>query len=362
MEEQEKQDELQKLSDILQAAKAKNASDVHLAPGTQVMFRVDGELVRMSEEKVKPYAVEEMLKPMLSSEQDAELKEKGELDFAFSIPGFHRLRVNVFRQRGTYAMALRLLSFEIPDPKTLGIPESVIELTAKKRGLVLVTGATGSGKSTTLAALLGVISRTYPKTIITLEDPIEYLHQHNRGMVLQREIGYDSMTYANALRAALRQDPDVILVGEMRDLETISIAITAAETGHLVFSTLHTNSAAASIDRIIDVFPPHQQQQIRVQLAGVLEGVAAQQLLPKQGAGGRIAAYEVMLANPAIRNLIREGKAYQLQSILQTGKKDGMQTMDDAIYELYMKSYVSADTAVSYAQDQGAMRQRLQTY
>lgn len=353
---------LRTMTEILEQARERGASDIHLAPGTQIMFRIDGELVPMSEEKIEPFAIEKLVEPMLTEKQKMELEKAGELDFAYSISGFHRLRVNVFRQRGTYAMALRLLSFEIPLPKSLGVPDSVVELTAKKRGLVLVTGATGSGKSTTLAALIGVIARNYAKTIITLEDPIEYLHQHNKSMVLQREIGYDSMSYANALRAALRQDPDVILVGEMRDLETISIAITAAETGHLVFSTLHTNSAASSIDRIIDVFPPYQQQQIRVQLAGVLEGIVAQQLLPRQNTNGRIAAFEVMLANPAVRNLIREGKAYQLQSVLQTSRKEGMQTMDDAIYDLYMKSYISSETAISYAQDAVGMRQKVQLF
>lgn len=347
---------------ILEEAQLKGASDIHLAPGTQVMFRIDGKLVRMSDDIVPPYAIEKMLEPMLSKEQQAELERAGELDFAYSIPGFQRLRVNVFRQRGTYAMAIRILSFEIPDPRKLGIPQSVIELTKKKRGLVLVTGATGSGKSTTLASLISVIAEQYEKSIITLEDPIEYLHKHGKSMVLQREIGYDSKSYANALRAALRQDPDVILVGEMRDLETISTAITAAETGHLVFSTLHTNSAPAAIDRIIDVFPPHQQQQIRVQLAGVLEGVVAQQLLPKQDAKGRIAAFEVMLANEAVCNLIREGKSYQLPSTIQTSRKEGMQTMDDAIYELYMKSYINSDTAVSYAQNPAEMKQKVQLF
>lgn len=353
---------LHKISEILEVARERGASDIHLAPGTQVMFRIDGRLVQMSEEKVEPYEVEKLIEPMLTEDQRAELEKKGELDFAYSVPGFNRLRVNVFRQRGTYAMALRLLSFEIPTPKSLGVPDSVVELTAKKRGLVLVTGATGSGKSTTLASLIGVIAQNYAKTIITLEDPIEYLHPHNKSMVLQRAIGYDSMSYANALKAALRQDPDVILVGEMRDLETISTAITAAETGHLVFSTLHTNSAAASIDRMIDVFPPYQQQQIRIQLAGVLEGIVAQQLLPRQNSVGRIAAFEVLLANPAVRNLIREGKAYQLPSVLQTSRKEGMQTMDDAIYDLYMKSDISSETAISYAQDPAGMKQKVQLF
>lgn len=352
---------MSKIEEVLIDGNKKNASDIHLCPGSPVMFRIDGDLVPMSEETIKPYEIEEMIKPMLTNEQMIELERDGELDFAYSIAGFNRVRINVFRQRGTYAMALRILSFEIPSPKDLGVPNAIIDLTTKKRGMVLVTGATGSGKSTTLAALIGVISQKYKKTIITLEDPIEYLHKHGKSMVLQREIGYDSMSYANAVRAALRQDPDVILVGEMRDLETISIAITAAETGHLVFSTLHTNSASAAIDRMIDVFPPFQQQQIRVQLAGVLEGIVAQQLLPKQG-GGRVAAYEIMLATPAIRNLIREEKSFQIPSVIQTNKKLGMQTMDDAIYDLYMKSYISAETALMFAHDAAGMTQKINLF
>lgn len=355
-------EDVMEIIEILEEAKMREASDIHLAPGTQVMFRIDGKLVRMSDVVVPPYAIEKMLESMLNKEQQKQLESEGELDFAYSIPGFQRLRVNVFRQRGTYAMAIRILSFEIPDPRSLGIPKAVLELTERKRGLVLVTGATGSGKSTTLASLIRVIAERYEKSIITLEDPIEYLHQHGKSMVLQREIGCDSKSYANALRAALRQDPDVILVGEMRDLETISIAITAAETGHLVFSTLHTNSAPDAIDRMIDVFPPHQQQQIRVQLSGVLEGVIAQQLLPKQDEKGRIAAFEVMLANAAVRNLIREGKSHQLLSTIQTSHSEGMRTMDDAIYDLYMKSYINSETAVSFAQDPAEMRQKVQLF
>lgn len=343
---------------FLREGNEKGASDIHLAPGSPVMFRIDGELVPASDEKIKPFEIEEMIEPLLTEEQKAELKENGELDFAYSIAGFHRVRFNVFRQRGTYAVALRILSFEIPEAKKLGIPPSVVDLTNRKRGLVLVTGPTGSGKSTTLASLIHIISETYAKTIITLEDPIEYLHPHSKSIVLQREIGYDSKSYASALRAALREDPDVILVGEMRDLETISIAITAAETGHLVFSTLHTNSAAATIDRVIDVFPPHQQQQTRIQLSGVIEGIIAQQLLPKEG-GGRVAAYDVMLATPAIRNLIREGKSFQIQSMIQTSKKLGMQAMDDAIYDLYMQNKISAEDAVSFAQEPAVMQQKV---
>lgn len=352
---------MSKIEEILIEGNKRGTSDIHLCPNSTVMFRIDGVLVPMCEEKIKTFEIEGMIEEMLTPAQKAELEEMGELDFAHSIAGFNRVRVNVFRQRGTYAMALRILSFEIPEPKALGIPESVLNLTSKKCGMVLVTGATGSGKSTTLAALIGVISKNYQKTIITLEDPIEYLHKHGNGMVLQREIGYDSKSYANAVRAALRQDPDVILVGEMRDLETISIAITAAETGHLVFSTLHTNSAASAVDRMIDVFPPFQQQQIRVQLAGVLEGIVAQQLLPKQG-GGRVAAYEVLLSTPAIRNLIREEKSFQIPSIIQTSKKMGMQTMDDAIYDLYMKSYIDSETAISFAHDATNMAQKVNLF
>lgn len=353
---------LHTMTDILKQAMERGASDVHLASGAQIMFRIDGVLVPMSEEKLEPFAIEELVEPMLTEKQKIELETAGEMGVAYSIPGVCRLRVNVFRERGTYAMALRLLPFEIPTPKRLGVPDSIVELTAKKSGLVLVTGASGTGKSTTLAALIRVIAQQYTKTILTLEEPIEYLHTHDKSMVLQREIGSDSLSYAAALRAALRQDPDVILVGEMRDAETISIALTAAETGHFVFSTLQTNSAAAAIDRMIDVFPPYQQQQRRIQLAGVLEGVVAQQLLPRQNTNGRVAAFEVMLANPAVRSLIREGKTYQLPSVLQTSRKEGMQTMDDAIYDLYMKSDISSETAISYAQDAADMQQKVQLF
>lgn len=349
---------LAKFVQILRLAKEHNASDIHLAPRSPIMLRIDGELIPIENMEIEPFEVEGMLETMLTEKQREDLERLGELDYAFSIAGFNRLRINVFRQRGTYAMALRILSFDIPDPKKLGIPQAVINLTDLKRGLVLVTGATGSGKSTTLAALISMISKKYKKNIITLEDPIEYLHKHGKSVVLQREVGFDTMSYANALRAALRQDPDVILVGEMRDLETISTAITAAETGHLVFSTLHTNSTSASIDRMIDVFPPHQQQQIRVQLATVLECVIAQQLLPEAN-GGRVAAFEVMLCNAAIRNLIREGKSFQIPSILQTARAEGMQTMDDSILDHYMKGRIDRETALLFALDRAALERRL---
>jgi twitching motility protein PilT len=348
------------IEDILTLAKQKGASDIHISPGNALMLRIDGELLPQSEMILKPKEIDEILKPVMNSDQISDLDRIGELDFAFSVPGFSRIRANVFRQRGTYAAALRILSYEVPTPEMLGLPKAVVELTTKKRGLVLVTGATGSGKSTTLASLIEIIANRDRKNIITLEDPIEYLHSNKKAIVSQREIGCDTGSYANALRAALRQDPDVILVGEMRDLETISTAITAAETGHLVFSTLHTNSAADAIDRMIDVFPPHQQQQIRIQLAGVIEGVIAQQLMPRSDTNGRIAAFEVLLANPAVRNLIREGKSFQIPSIIQTSKKEGMQTMDDAITNIFFRNQISVLTAVTYAHDSEAMHNKLE--
>ena len=344
---------------FLREGNEKGASDIHLAPGSPVMFRIDGELVPASDEKIKPFEIEEMIEPLLTEEQKAELKENGELDFAYSIAGFHRVRFNVFRQRGTYAVALRILSFEIPEAKRLGIPPSVVDLTNRKRGLVLVTGPTGSGKSTTLASLIDVINKNRNEHIITLEDPIEYLHKHNHAIINQREIGIDTESYGNALRAALREDPDIILVGEMRDFDTISTAITAAETGHLVFSTLHTIGAAPTIERIIDVFPPHQQNQIRSQLASVLEAVISQQLLPTVGGKSRVAAFEVMLGTPAIKNLIREDKAHQIPSIMQTSKKLGMQTMDDSLFDLYLKHKIDGANAVEFAQDTATMQEKL---
>ena len=349
------------IEEILGLAKEKRASDIHLSPGSPVMLRIDGQLLPQTQTRLSPNEVETLMAPMLSQAQMQRLKEDGELDFAFSIPNYSRVRANMFRQRGTYTAALRILTYDVPKPETLGLPPAVVNFTNLKRGLVLVTGATGSGKSTTLASLIDIIAERDAKNIITLEDPIEYLHTNKRAIVRQREVGDDTKSYADALRAALRQDPDVILVGEMRDLETISTAITAAETGHLVFSTLHTNNTSEAIDRMIDVFPPHQQQQIRVQLSTVLEGVVAQQLLPKID-GGRIAAFEVLIANSAIRNLIREGKAFQIPSILQTSKRDGMQTMDDCIMNIFQHGLIAQRTAVDYALDQVNMIRKTQMY
>ena len=347
------------LNEILIQSVKERASDIHLTSGRAPSYRVDGVLAPIMGERLTPQMLEDILLPLIDKRHREELEETGQTDFAYAISGVGRFRVNVFKQRGTLAAVMRSLPFNIPEPEDLGIPREVVEMTSRKRGLVLVTGPTGSGKSTTLASLIHVINRTYPYHIITLEDPIEYLHRHDKSVVNQREIGSDSTDYAQALRAALREDPDVILVGEMRDLETISTAITAAETGHLVFSTLHTIGADKTIDRIIDVFPPNQQQQVRIQLASVLECIVSQQLLKKADGSGRVAALEVLFANNAVRNLIRESKTYQIPSVMQTNKRGGMQTMDDALYDLFMRKVIDGDTAVTYAQEPVSMNRKV---
>lgn len=343
---------------LIQSVKVR-ASDIHLTTGRPPSYRIDGVLTPIEGERLTPQMLEDILMPLMDVRHREELQNNGQTDFAYAISGVGRFRVNVFKQRGTLASVMRSLPFNIPEPEELGIPAEVVEMTTRKRGLILVTGPTGSGKSTTLASLIHVINRNYPYHIITLEDPIEYLHRHDKSVVNQREIGSDSTSYAQALRAALREDPDVILVGEMRDLETISTAITAAETGHLVFSALHTIGADKTIDRIIDVFPPNQQQQIRIQLASVLECVVSQQLLKKADGSGRVAALEILFANNAVRNLIRESKTYQISSVMQTSKRAGMQTMDDALYDLYMRKLIDGDNAVTYAQDPVSMNKKV---
>lgn len=344
---------------LLIEAQERKASDLHITVGLSPKCRVNGELIDMGYNKLMPEDTEALILPMVPPQFMDKLLMNGEVDFSYSIPGVGRYRVNVFKQRGSYALVIRIINTVIPSPEALGLPNSVVELTKKKRGLVLVTGPTGSGKSTTLASLIDIINTNSNEHIITLEDPIEYVHRHKKSVVNQREVGIDTMSYAQALRAALREDPDVILVGEMRDLETISIAVTAAETGHLVFSTLHTIGAASTVDRVIDVFPPHQQQQIRVQLAAVLESVISQQLIPTADGEGRVAAFEIMHATPAIRNLIREGKTHQITSTIQTNKKLGMQTMDDAIFELYLKRKINPEQAVNFAQDPASIERKL---
>ena len=347
------------ISDVLTTAKIAGASDVHLTVGIPPKMRVNGDLLSMDYPRLLPDDTEAVVKEIMTEAQYKLFSERGEYDMSFSIREVGRFRVNVFRQRGSAALAFRLVATEIPDASELGIPESVIELSQRKRGLVLVTGPTGSGKSTTLASIIDKVNKTRDAHVITLEDPIEYLHQHNKSMVNQREIGIDSGSYANALRAALREDPDVILVGEMRDFETISVAITAAETGHLVLSTLHTIGAVNTVDRVIDVFPPHQQQQIRIQLSNVLEAVISQQLIPTTDGRGRVAAFEVLHVTPAVRNMIREGKTHQLNTVIQTNRKLGMLTMDEAIAQLYFSGTISKDMAVEFAQDVEGMKSKL---
>lgn len=352
---------MESIANMLMKAKEAGASDLHITVGIPPKMRVNGKLITMDYPKILPADSLEVCLEIMNEKQRMIFEERGEYDMSFSIPNLGRYRVNAYKQRGSVALALRLVGTQVPPAEELGVPESVIDLYQKKRGLVLVTGPTGSGKSTTLAAIIDKINNNREAHVITLEDPIEYLHQHKLAMVNQREVGLDTMTYANALRAALREDPDVILVGEMRDYETISVAITAAETGHLVLSTLHTIGAASTVDRIIDVFPPHQQQQIRVQFANVLEAVISQQLIPTMDGKGRVAAFEVMHANHAVRNLIREGKSHQLLSVMQTNRKVGMITMDEAIMQLYRDGKISADMAIQFAQEQETMAIKLGT-
>ena len=340
-------------------AKDAGASDVHITVGISPKMRVNGKLMVMPFPVLLPVDTKRICDSMMNDKQKEHFEEKGEWDFSYSIPQMGRYRVNAFRQRGSVAMVLRLVGTVVPTPESLSLPPSVIDLYKMKRGLVLVTGPTGSGKSTTLASLVGKINMDLDAHIITLEDPIEYLHRHARSIVNQREIGIDATSYDLALRSALREDPDVILVGEMRDLETISTAITAAETGHLVLSTLHTIGAAATIERIIDVFPPHQQEQIRTQLANVLVSVVSQQLVPTVDKRGRVAAFEVMHATPAIRNLIRENKTHQIATSIQTSRRLGMITMDDALVELYMKGKIDRDEALNFAQDKNTMQTKI---
>lgn len=343
------------IEQIMGCAKDAGASDVHITVGISPKMRVNGKLMVMPFPVLLPPDTKRICDSMMNEKQKESFEERGEWDFSYSIPSMGRYRVNAFRQRGSVAMVLRLVGTVVPTPESLSLPQSVIDLYKKKRGLVLVTGPTGSGKSTTLASLVGKINMDLDAHIITLEDPIEYLHRHARSIVNQREIGIDASSYDLALRSALREDPDVILVGEMRDLETISTAITAAETGHLVLSTLHTIGAAATIERIIDVFPPHQQEQIRTQLANVLVSVVSQQLVPTVDKRGRVAAFEVMHATPAIRNLIRENKTHQIATSIQTSRRLGMITMDDALVELYMKGKIDRDEALNFAQDKNTM-------
>jgi twitching motility protein PilT len=340
-----------KIEELLQEAVARHASDLHLTVGVPPIIRVHGSLDRMNFPTLKPDDTRQLLESMTTDERRRQFQETGEVDFSHAIFGLSRFRVNAFQQRGAIAIAIRVISEKVPSLDELGLPDIIKNFSRKPRGLVLVTGPTGSGKSTPMAAMIDLINDERSCNILTLEDPIEYLHRHKNSLVNQREIGADTQSFANGLRAALREDPDVILVGEMRDMETISIAVRAAETGHLVLATLHTGDAAQTVDRIIDVFPPHQQQQIRVQLSLTLQGIVAQQLLPRMNGSGRVAAVEVLVATPAARNLIREGKSHQLLSVIQTGAKSGMQSTDAALRDLCRSGIISDEEAMAHAMD-----------
>lgn len=343
------------LKDLLIKTIELGASDLHLTVALPPTIRVNGKFNQIGSEKLLPDYIEIFAKEILNDSYD-EYVANGEFDTSYSLPGIGRFRVNVFKQRNSDAIAIRVIAAKAPTIDELKLPGTLKEIVKEQRGLVLVTGPTGSGKSTTLAAMINEINNTRQGHIVTLEDPIEYLHKHNKCIVNQREIGKDTKSYQSALRAVLREDPDVILVGEMRDFETISVAITAAETGHLVFSTLHTIGAVKTIDRIIDVFPPHQQEQVKIQLSSVIQAVISQQLLPNIKCNGRVAALEIMVNTPGIQNLIREGKTNQIESVVQTGNKYGMKTMDMAISELYKKGAISMEIAMAYAVDREILK------
>src|SRR3989440_10955128 len=334
------------IDELLEHMVARNASDLHVTVGTPPVIRVRGEVERVSEyAPLTPEETQELLYRILSSEQQKNLEIKRQLDFSHSIPGLARFRVNVYFQREAIGAAFRLIPTELKTLEELGIPSSLHQLAQKPRGLVLVTGPTGSGKSTTLAALIDEVNRTRSEHILTIEDPIEFIHRHKRCIVNQREIGPDATSFGEALRAALRQDPDVILLGEMRDLETIGTALTAAETGHLVFATLHTQSAPTTIDRVIDVFPSEQQGQVRVQLASTLQGIVTQNLVPTADGAGRTAALEILMPDDAVRNLIRQAKVEQIYSVMQTNTSRGMQTMEQSLADLVLRHVITPELA-----------------
>ncbi len=340
---------MQSLKELLELTVKEGASDLHLTVGISPIIKVNGKLIRLDEEVLRPEDTEAYAREILKDSYE-KYDEIGEYDTSYSLHGKGRFRVNIYKQRNSTALAIRVISLNMPTLESLGYPEILKDACKLNRGLVLVTGPTGSGKSTTLAALINEINNSREAHIITIEDPIEFLHKHNKSIVNQREIGKDTLSYERALKAALREDPDVILIGEMRDLETISTAITAAETGHLVFSTLHTIGAAKTIDRIVDVFPPHQQEQIKIQLSSVIQTIISQQLV-ENVESERTAALEIMVATPAIRNLIREGKTHQIESSIQTGSKYGMKTMDMELANLYRQGIISRETALNSAID-----------
>lgn len=351
------------ISELLRLTNERNASDLHIAVGRPPVIRIDGRLQNVDAPPLTPAETRRMIYGVLTDLQKQKFEEFKELDFSLSISNLSRFRVNVHFQRGTVAAAFRAITSTIKNFEELNLPIRVCERLARRpSGLVLCTGPTGSGKSTTLAAIVDMINAERECHIITVEDPIEYLHNHKKALVEQREINEDTFSFSNALKYSLRQDPDVIMVGEMRDLETISAAITAAETGHLVFSTLHTVDVAQTIDRIIDVFPPHQQEQIRTQLAGVIEGILCQTLLPMASGRGRIIGVEVLLGTDAVRSLIREGKTHQIYTQIEAGGGMGMQTMDRAIAELYKRGRIGRETALTHARKPDELKRHMQIH
>lgn len=339
------------IEDLMEEVVERGGSDLHLSVGLPPYIRINGKLTPTDYDPLSQEQCQRLIFSMLNNTQRKQLEQTWELDCSYGVRGLARFRVNVYKDRGTYAAALRALSSKIPSIETLGLPNVVREMSEKPRGLVLVTGPTGSGKSTTLASMINNINLTRAEHILTVEDPIEFVYEPIKSLIHQRQVGEDTKSFANALRAALREDPDVILVGEMRDLETIQLAITAAETGHLVFGTLHTSSAAQTVDRMVDVFPPEQQTQVRVQLSNSLVAVFSQTLVPrknpKPGEFGRVMAQEIMISTPAIANLIREGKTSQIYSAIQTGGKLGMVTLEKVLAELYRAGTISFESAVS---------------
>ena len=340
------------LRSLLEEMVSRNASDLHIVAGERPKLRIDGDITNASHDlELAPKDTLQIAYSVLTEQQKKRFELEDELDFSFGIQNLARFRGNVFKQRGCVSMVVRQIPFAIKTFDQLGLPGSIAKMAEKPRGLVLVTGPTGSGKSTTLAAMIDKINRERKGHIITVEDPIEFIHKHQSCIINQREIGSDTKSFANALKYALREDPDIILVGEMRDLETIAATLTIAETGHLAFATLHTNSAAEAINRIIDVFPSHQQSQVRAQLAFVLEGIVTQTLLPKAQGKGRVMAAEILVVTPAIRALIRDDKVHQIYSSMQAGKKWGMQTLNDALYALYMNREVTADECLRVTGD-----------
>ena len=336
------------IDQLLEELVNQSGSDLHVTVGSHPVARVRGSLVRLEQfPKLTAEDTLALLYRIMSTEQQKQLEIKRQLDLSYSIPGLARFRVNVYSQRESLAAAFRLIPMGLKTLEELNLPESLHQLTMKPRGLVLVTGPTGSGKSTTLAALIDEINRTRPDHIITIEDPIEFLHRHKKCIVNQREIGADAPSFSDALRAALRQDPDVVLLGEMRDLETTSTALTAAETGHLVFATLHTQSAPGTIDRIIDQFPAEQQEQVRMQLAGTLQGVVTQALLPSADGTGRVPVLEILFPDDAVRNLIRQARVEQIYSVMQTGTQRGMQTLEQGLADLAVRGVITKEAAMS---------------